>query len=85
VFERSLDRLSTVRLGGSERSEVEDIDPVRQGTRACLSASSQLRDLVSYAQGQGAPLEIFTSASLASSGELFNWIQSGQVIINPIP
>jgi hypothetical protein len=52
---------------------------------ARLTASSQLRDLVNYAQGQGVPLEIFTNASLPSSGDLFNWIQSGQVIISPIP
>jgi RHS repeat-associated protein len=52
---------------------------------ARLSATSQLRDLVSYAQGQGVPLEIFTNANLPSSGELFSWIQSGQVTISPIP
>ena len=52
---------------------------------AQLTASSQLRDLVSYAQGQGVPLEIFTNANLPGSGELYNWIQSGQVIIRPIP
>jgi len=51
---------------------------------AHLSATSQLRDLVSFAQGQGVPLEIFTNASLPSSGELFNWIRSGQVIISPL-
>ena len=50
-----------------------------------LTASSQLRDLVDYAHGQGVPLEIFTNARLPASGELFNWIQSGQVIIRPIP
>lgn len=52
---------------------------------AQLAASPQLRDLVGYAQGQSVPLEIFTNASLPSSGELFNWIQSGQVVISPIP
>ena len=50
-----------------------------------LSASPQLRDDVAFAQGLGVPLEIFTNATLPGSGELFNWIQSGQVIISPIP
>ncbi len=52
---------------------------------AQLSVTPQLRDMVAYAQGQGVPLEIFTNANLPSSGELFNWIQSGQVVISPIP
>lgn len=51
---------------------------------AQLSATPQVRDLVAYAQSQGVPLEIFTNASLPGSGELFNWIQSGQVIISPL-
>jgi len=58
-------------------AEVKDV--------AQLSATPQLRDMVAYAQGQGVPLEIFTNANLPSSGELFNWIQTGQVIISPIP
>jgi hypothetical protein len=33
----------------------------------------------------GVPLEIFTNAALPRSGELARWIQTGQVIIQPIP
>jgi hypothetical protein len=42
---------------------------------AVLSATPQLQDLVNYAQGQGALLEIFTNAGLPGSGELSKWIQ----------
>ncbi|MGQ0837718.1 SpvB/TcaC N-terminal domain-containing protein [Actinokineospora sp.] len=49
-----------------------------------LSVTPQLRDLVTYARGQGVPLEIFTNARLPASGELVNWIRSGQVIISPL-
>ncbi len=52
---------------------------------AQLSSSAQLRDLVGIAQIQGVPLEIFTNAAaLPRSGQLFDWIQSGQVIISPL-
>jgi RHS repeat-associated protein len=51
---------------------------------ASLSSSPQLRDLVTFAQSQGVPLEIFTNAALPRSGQLYNWIQSGQVIISPL-
>jgi hypothetical protein len=43
-----------------------------------------LRDLVTYAQGRGVPLEIFTNAKLPATGELANWIKAGQVIISPL-
>jgi hypothetical protein len=66
----------TITARGSE-VEVKDV--------AQLSATPQLRDLVSYAQGQGVPLQTFTNANLPSSEELFSWIQSGQVTISPIP
>ncbi len=49
-----------------------------------LSATPQLRDLVTYAQGRGVPLEIFTNAKLPATGELANWIKAGQVIISPL-
>jgi RHS repeat-associated protein len=49
-----------------------------------LSVTPQLRDLVTYARGRGVPLEIFTNAKLPTTGELANWIKSGQVIISPL-
>ncbi|HEY4027422.1 MAG TPA: RHS repeat-associated core domain-containing protein [Candidatus Dormibacteraeota bacterium] len=52
---------------------------------ASLSSSSQLSDMVAFARSQGVPLEIFTNAQLPNSGQLFNWIRSGQVIIRPLP
>ena len=85
----------TVPGSGSGGFRVPDFNPVEtissRGTvvevkaTAGLSASPQLRDLVSFAQGQGAPLEIFTNASLPASGELYGWIQSGQVVISLLP
>ena len=49
-----------------------------------LSATPQLRDLVAFAKSKGVPLEIFTNATLPTSGDLANWIKAGQVIISPL-
>ena len=51
-----------------------------------LQISDQIRDLLDYANnGRGVPLEIFTNGRLPVSGELFNFINSGRIIITPIP
>ncbi len=51
---------------------------------ARLSSSPQLRDLVGFGQGRGVPVEIFTNATSPQSGQLCNWIRSGQVISSPL-
>jgi len=56
--------------------------PRNVGSGHCVPAAAGPGELCS---GQGVPLEIFTNASLPGSGELYNWIQAGQVIIRPIP
>ena len=68
-----------------------DMPPDRRTARqvkdvARLSSSPQLRDLVGFGQGQGrgVPVEIFTNAMSPQSGQLYNWIRSGQVISSPL-
>jgi len=85
----------TVSGSGPGGFRVPDFDPsltipsrgtmVEVKDTARLSATSQLRDLVANALGRGVPLEVFTNASLPRSGELFDWIAAGDVIITPLP
>lgn len=49
------------------------------------SSSPQLRDRVGFGQGQGFPVEIIiTNATSPQSGQLYNWIRSGQVMGSPL-
>lgn len=89
-------RRATVPGTGSGGFRVPDFDPAltiaSRGTvvevknvQGTLSISPQLRDLAAFANSRGVPLEIFTNAAEPSRGDLFNLIQSGRVILTPIP
>jgi Restriction endonuclease fold toxin 7 len=85
-----------VRIAGTGRGEyrVPDFDPeltinarnavVEVKDVARLTLSSQLRDMVAYAQSRGVPLEIFTNGRLRRRGQLADWIGEGVVVILPL-
>lgn len=67
----------------SQRGSVIEVKNYSPGTT--LSATPQFRDLVSYARGNGAVVEVYSNAGLPTRGEFATWVRDGIVRVLPIP